>query len=376
MSEGQPGSSWLRFGVATATALLTILAGDAVVRAYVPTSVLNLREAGDGVFDLWRKNPDILILGSSHARTFHALGKSVERRSHGATRVVSIPLELGRMVPYEWLVENRIRPLVDERLPDGRLKRDHLKHFILLTEWWDTCPPDGYYGNLPSRAWRFKDFLADVETHGVTGYNRNYLQRRWQRFWGASAFSRVRKSDDYAVAVRGLLGGDIDDVEARTHTWQRMIEDAVKCLGDPEQMQALEHIIAFAQERGLETTIILFPRKPSTFTEQAQRTTMVEMHRLFSEFAAAHDVRLIDMTLSTPLGDDDFMADFDHVNPAGNRKFIDWALAGELRWMLDAGKALASGAGDDATDDDADDSDGSDKVEDAGPRSAEGGAGR
>ncbi|HKQ96732.1 MAG TPA: SGNH/GDSL hydrolase family protein, partial [Candidatus Polarisedimenticolia bacterium] len=335
MSEGGTVWSWRRLGVAAVAAVLTILAGDALVRAYVPTSVLGLREAGDGVYDLWRKNPDILILGSSHARTFHALGKSIERRSHGATRVVSIPLELGRMVPYEWLLENRIGPLVDEKLPDGRKKRDHLKEFILLTEWWDTCPPDGYYGNLPSRAWRFTDFVADVETHGFTGYNRNYMQRRWQRFWGASAFSRIRKSDDYAVAVRRILGGDIDDVETRTHTWQRMIEDAVQCLGDPEQMRALDKIVAFAKDRGLGVTIILFPRKPSTFTTVARNTTLVSMHDLMSRFADSHGVRLIDMTLSTPLGDGDFMADFDHVNAAGNRKFIDWALEGDLHWMLD-----------------------------------------
>ncbi|HUD70957.1 MAG TPA: SGNH/GDSL hydrolase family protein [Dongiaceae bacterium] len=361
MSEGRTDGTWRRLLIAAAAALLTILAGDALVRAYVPTSVLGLREATDGLYDLWRKNPDILVLGSSHARTFHALGKSVERRSHGATQVVSIPLELGRMVPYEWLLEHRIGPMVDEKLPDGQKKRDRLKHFILLTEWWDTCPPDGYYGNLPSRAWAVKDFVADVETHGFTGYNRNYMQRRWQRFWGASAFSRIRKSDDYAVAVRRILGGDIDDVEARTHTWQQMIEDAVHCLGDPGQMQALEQIVGFAQARGLDTTIILFPRKPSTWSPQARRTTMVAMHRLMSDFAAAHGVRLIDMTLTTPLEDGDFMADFDHVNAAGNRKFIDWALAGDLRWMLDAGKPAASPAtgapaapAGDAADDDAD----------------------
>lgn len=334
--------------MAAASAVLTILAGDAVVRLYVPTSVLNQREARDGLYDLYKENPDILVLGSSHARTFHFLGKSVERRTGGAVQVVSIPLELGRMVPYEWLLENRIRPLLDEKLPDGRKKRDHLKHFVLVTEWWDTCPPDGFYNNIPSRAWAVKDFVRDVEANGFTGYNRNFLQRRWQRFWGASAFSRVRKSDDYAVAVRRVLGSSIDDVEVRTHAWQRMIEDAVHCLGDPEQMQALEQIVAFAQARGLDTTIVLFPRKPSTFTPEARRTTMVAMHKLMADFAAAHGVRLFDMTLTSPLEDGDFMADFDHVNPDGNRKFTDWALAGDLRWMLDAGPTgtAAAAAGD------------------------------
>jgi hypothetical protein len=32
------------------------------------------------------------------------------------------------------------------------------------------------------------------------------------------------------------------------------------------------------------------------------------------------------------------MADFDHVSADGNRKFIDWALDGDLHWMIDAGR--------------------------------------
>ena len=342
MSDGQPASSWKRLGVVVAAAVATLLAADAVVRAWVPTSLLGQREASDGIYDLWKKNPDILVVGSSHARTFHALAKSIEKRTLGATQVVSIPLELGRMVPYEWLLEHRIGPMIDERLPDGSKRYDRLKHFVLLTEWWDICPPEGEYGNIPSRAWRLGHFLSDVETHGVTGYNRNYLQRRWQRFWGASAFSRIRKSDDYAAGVRLLLGSAIDDTEARTQSWQRMIEDAAHCLGDPEQMRALDQIVAFAKERGLETTIILFPRKPSTWSDQARHTTLPAMHRLMSDFAASRGVRLYDMTLSTPLGDGDFMADFDHVNGDGNRKFIDWALAGDLNWMLTAGRPGAN----------------------------------
>jgi hypothetical protein len=45
--------------------------------------------------------------------------------------------------------------------------------------------------------------------------------------------------------------------------------------------------------------------------------------------------------LSSPLTDGDFMADFDHVNAAGNHKFARWALDGELAMLLHTRHASA-----------------------------------
>lgn len=337
--------TWKWLLAAVMSALAAVAAGDAFVRAFVPSEARNMREAWDGLADLEAKTPEILVLGSSHARTFHVLGQEVERRTGGTTQVVSIPLEMGKVEPYLWLVENRIAPLLDAPTPAGARRRAALRQFVLLTEWWDTCAPDGHYGNLPSRAWALRDFLADVGAHGLTGYNRNYLQRRWQRALDDSILSRLRKSEDYAAALHALLGDPPGEgLEEETRRWQHLVESGAECLGDPAQMRAMAAIVAFAKQRGLETTIVLFPRKPGTYTDKARRTTMARMSQVMTEFAATHGVRLVDMTLSSPLTDDDFMADFDHVNAEGNRKFARWALDGDLAPLLDTRRAAGTGA--------------------------------
>jgi hypothetical protein len=81
-----PTITWKQLLAAVACALATIAAGDTFVRAVVPAAGLNLREASDGLADLARKTPEVLVLGSSHARTFHVLGQEIERRTRGATR--------------------------------------------------------------------------------------------------------------------------------------------------------------------------------------------------------------------------------------------------------------------------------------------------
>ena len=44
--------------------------------------------------------------------------------------------------------------------------------------------------------------------------------------------------------------------------------------------------------------------------------------------------RVVDLSWSTPLTDDDFMADFDHVDAEGNDRFASWALANDLAFLL------------------------------------------
>ena len=46
----------------------------------------------------------------------------------------------------------------------------------------------------------------------------------------------------------------------------------------------------------------------------------------------------------TPLGDDDFMDDFDHVTLDGNRRFATWALDRELGTLLGAAGSTAVAA--------------------------------
>ena len=221
---------------------------------------------------------------------------------------------------------------------------------MLLTEWWDSCPVTGGAGtNLPSRAWTWREFAADVARNGVTDYNRNYLQTRWSRLWWNSALVQDRGQQRIPIAVRGAMG--LDDpsreprrVEARLVEWRAMIEDGTSCIGEPSQMAAFDGILAWAQARGLETTVILFPRKPGTLTERGKATTLARFAAMAQQRAAARGARLVDYTWVTPLGDDDFMDDFDHVTLDGNRRFATWALDRELGTLLGAAGSTAVAA--------------------------------
>jgi hypothetical protein len=110
-------------------------------------------------------------------------------------------------------------------------------------------------------------------------------------------------------------------------------------------MAALDRILDFAAERGLETTVILFPMMPGTITPLANATTLTRAREIIEERVAPRGLRLIDWTLQTPLTDDDFMADFDHVNATGNDKLSRWALEHDLSFLLQpagSGNAEAS----------------------------------
>ena len=116
-----------------------------------------------------------------------------------------------------------------------------------------------------------------------------------------------------------------------------MVEEGVRCIGAPAQMTALEKIIDFAQARNLHVTLVLFPRKPATLSERAKGTTLVKFQDLLQSVAARRGVDLVDLTTSSPLTDGDFMADYDHVNVAGNQKFARWALKHHFPFLLKHG---------------------------------------
>ena len=345
--------AWRSLILVSIAAGATVVAADLLAARVVPP--VHRKEVHDGIADLRASDPDVLVLGSSHARTFIAVGDELARRTGGRRSLVAVPVEAGKLATYRWVLENRLAPLLDERDADGRLVRGRLRQFVLLTEWWDSCPVsggvDGMGTNLPSRAWTWREFAIDVARNGVTDYNRNYLQTRWSRLWWNSALMQDRGQQRIPIAVRSAIG--LNDpsreprrVEARLTEWRAMIEDGARCIGSAQQMEALDGILAWARARGLETTVVLFPRKPGTLTERGKATTLARFAALAGAATAAHDARLVDYTWVTPLGDDDFMDDFDHVTLDGNRRFATWALDREMATLLrEAGPAVvAAGA--------------------------------
>ena len=118
--------------------------------------------------------------------------------------------------------------------------------------------------------------------------------------------------------------------------WQRMVEAGNKCIGDGEQMTALANIVDYAKQQGFDVTVVLFPRKPITITETGLHTTIRNFKTAVHAMLDPRGVRIVDMTLSSPLTDDDFMEDNDHVNEEGNAKFARWALADQLKFFMHA----------------------------------------
>ena len=327
-------------------AFLTLAALDLVVQRWIPFK--RMREAEEGIADLRKGDPEVLVLGSSHARTFHALGLELSRRSHGSRTLVSVPLENGKLVPYAWVVDHRLAPLIDEQDATGTPKRRSLRRLFLLTEWWDSCTADAYW-NVPSRAWTASDYLADLANKGANSFNRNYVQSRWRHLFPRSTLVQHRGhrtvldpawsrfSSRFWPSPGTSANSEPQPItDELTLGWRTMIEDGVGCICHPAEMAALEQILDFALHRHLDTTVVLFPRKPSTLTKKAKETTLSRFHDCVEAVTAPRGVRLLDFTFSSPLGDADFMADFDHVSTEGNAKFAAWALEGPLSFLTTA----------------------------------------
>ena len=104
---------WFELGVMAAATLLTLLIADYCLYFAAPPK--QWREVEHGVQDLRRGDPEVLVLGSSHARTFHAVGQELFRRTAGIQSLVAVPVEWGKLHAYDWVLHNRLAPILDER---------------------------------------------------------------------------------------------------------------------------------------------------------------------------------------------------------------------------------------------------------------------
>jgi len=219
--------------------------------------------------------------------------------------------------------------------------RPSLRRLVLVTEWWDSCAPeDGLPpNNLPARAWLLPHFVQDLTRHGLTAYNRNYLNTRWLRLGWRSILVQDRGHERILTSLKAALRPPSEEAvaarfEQQTANWQRMVEDGAACIADPQQMAAQGRILDLFAGRGVEVTILLYPRKPGTLTAKARSTTLARYSSIMAGVATERGVRLLDLTVTSPLSDGDYAADFDHVTAAGNRKFATWALDGPMAFLL------------------------------------------
>ena len=331
--------SWIDLAILSVSAAITVAAADYLFHFVAPPK--HFREVEDGVRDLRQGNPTVLIVGSSHARTFHAVGQELSRRTGGAENLVAVPIEYGKLFAYDSLLQRHLLPIVDQPDASGAVAKNRLRRFVLVTEWWDSCGHgDGKpYWNLPARAWEVGDFAKDLLQKGINGYNRNYLQNRFRMLFPESAlvYDRTQRVilPTLARVLRGKPLRPTADEELRlVEEWKRMVERGAACIGDPVQMASLRDTLGLARSRQWETTVILFPRKPATLTETAKSTTLAVFARQVRAMAEPLGATVIDLTYRSPLTDADFMDDFDHVTEEGNVKFAHWVLDHDLKFLL------------------------------------------
>ena len=127
--------------------------------------------------------------------------------------------------------------------------------------------------------------------------------------------------------------------------WRSYLEQDEEMILDPEQLAALEAILDFGEEWGMEITIVLYPRMPVTMTDEGREGTLMPFVREITERADRRGIPVIDFVESSPLRDEHFESDFDHVTRKGNELFAEWALEGDLAFLLQSPRAASAGPG-------------------------------
>lgn len=333
--------SWTELFVVAGVVAVVCVAADLGLQQLVELPP-NRIEVADGIRDYESSDPDLLVLGSSHARGFTVIRERLEAAPGGGLNTVQMAVEYGKLTSYRWVVENRLRPIIEETDESGRLRRSKLSRVLLVTEWWDGCAPATRPAkNVPGRAWTLGHFLADFVVHGLRDFNRNYLNYQWTHRMRGSILVSDRGVGRVPKALIGLVRPVSDearqaDFDARVEWWRQMVEGGFSdaaCF-DETELGAAEHIIDYFRGRGVEVAVVLYPRMPATITEQAKRTTLARYRQKMQAICDARGIRLIDWSTRSPLTDDDFMNDFDHTTAVGNTKLADWGLAGDLSFLL------------------------------------------
>lgn len=333
--------------IVIAVAIVVVLGSELALRRICPPKYV--REIQDAMVEYKREDPTVLVLGSSHARTFAYMDTIARERTQGRARIMSVPLEWGKFRSYEWVLEHRLVPLLDAKKPDGSRARPSLRHFVLTTAWWDACWYDGdpEVFNLPSRAWTLDDFLSAVREKGLNDHSRNYVTSRWGDLWHGSILISDRGHGRLAAALRATVkplpeSALVAQHEKKLADWQAMVERGESCINHPAELAALDRILSFAEDRGWDLTLMLYPMMPSTMTPKGIERVQRPFIRAMREMALLHRARFIDATFDKRLTDDDFQEDFDHLKPASHVRYSNDLLDHELSFLLDQPVAALS----------------------------------
>jgi hypothetical protein len=318
--------------VVALSALATVISADLALQRIRPLPQA-FPTVADGVAAVTSPGPDLLVLGSSHSRAFAPLKDELRRRA-GEERVAIVTMEAGSGVSFEWVFNHRVAPLLDERDGSGRLVRPHLARALLVLTFSDLCAANDHT-NIPRTAWTADEYLSDVAANGITEYNRSYLPPRVHRILSWSLLAR-RGLDVIDVAKFKLRSAEARSAAERAFV-QSVREGyltALRRCPATEEIDAIDRLIEDLKRRGVEPTLVLFPLPPITL-EGPSDPVLAEYRSLIAEITQRHGccVHTLDWVTSSPLGDDDFMADLDHASKSGAAKLVSWALADSLAFV-------------------------------------------
>ena len=319
--------------VVAACAVLTVLAFDVALGRLVP-SVPQEYETVEAIRDYAARDPQVLVLGSSYARSLLPVADWYRKRNP-PTEIAVVPIEGGKFYAYDWLLQHRLHRLIDERRPDGSLRRGKLAELFLVVNYYDVCSSPEPLPNLPSRAWALRDYARDFAEHGVTAYNTNYVDQRWSENmrWSALVSDRgpfrIIRTLRERLSPRGAESIAATEQE-RLSAWVDMIGthrlDLDTCKPDAE-IAALDRMLAYAAGRGLRVRALIWPIIPKAQTPETLAVTE-RFEAFFAGRAATHHVEVIDLQAAGLLVDADFRPDLDHLVHSGEDKVLRWALAG------------------------------------------------
>ena len=336
-------NTWQSLSMLVLGIVLALVCADMLMRSiyHVPAK----RQVRDGLSDLQR-TPNVLVVSSSHGRSFHVLGKKLRERTDQQTDLVAVALEAGKVHAMEWVFDQRVKPLITDT--NGKVKAP-LTHVMFGITWWDTCrnePPTATAHNIVTHGWTVKNYFNDFTSTGANDLNRNYVRNLWRQLLSDSALVKTRFaiSENFSrftnfLRVMVLGGLPEEEYQQTLLRWNEDIENGYKCFLTDMDMQAMDRFVAYTKSQNLDLTIVLFPLKPDTITTAGFENTIAPFARAMQQYGTENNVRVVDMTLGI-LDDSEFMLDLDHVNAAGNIKWSDFALDNDFNFLL----GLSSGA--------------------------------
>lgn len=321
------------------SAVVTVVAADVLLGRIVVFPPLEY-ETSDAIHDYERANPDILVLGSSYARSFLPFASWLSEQKPGLVMQV-VPIEGGRFSAYDWLLRNRLADLTDELGPQGQRVRPKLKHFILVTNPWDVCGNDDPYPNLPARAWALGDYAKDLFLNGVTTYNNNYIDQIVNEHMSHSTLLRDRGHSRITHEVGDLLRSKSPEERARVESerlrlWTVMLEQYTDLHASDnlcrtkDELAALQGILGFAKEHQLAVTLVLWPTYPSALSP-ALVASGQRFRTMMEGYASMYGAKVVNLQDTPLLEDADFRRDFDHLQAQGDEKVKQWAIEGPFR---------------------------------------------